>query len=222
MRFDQHRRALLLAVSLAPMLSACVPAIVASGAAATLISAHDRRSTGIQADDEISEWKGGNRLPAKHRETSHVNFTAFNRRLLITGEVPDEAARQAIGAMAEKIEGIRRVHNELLIAPPTSFSSRANDALISSKFKARVLDSNQLSANHVKPLTENGTLFLMGLVSEGEARVAVDIARTTVGVRKVVNLFEVLPDEEVRRIDEGVQGERRPAPADNSTNLTSQ
>lgn len=204
------------------MLSGCFPAVVATGATVTLISAHDRRPTGVQVDDEISEWKGGNRLPEKFRETTHVNFTAFNRRLLVTGEVPDEVARQAIGAMAERIEGIRRVHNELRIGPPTSFSSRANDALISSKFKARVFDSNQLSANHVKPLTENGTLFLMGLVSEGEARVAVDIARTTAGVRKVVNLFEVLPDEEVRRIDDGGQGERRPAPADSSTNLTSQ
>ncbi len=191
------------------MLSGCFPAVVATGAAVTLISAHDRRATGVQTDDEISEWKGGNRLPEKYRVTAHVNFTAFNRRLLVTGEVPDEEARQAIGAMAEKIEGIRQVHNELQIAPPTSFSSRANDAFISSKYKARLLDSRHVSANHVKPLTESGTLFLMGLVSEREARGAVDIARTTAGVRKVVNLLEVLPDEDIRRIDEALSGEHR-------------
>jgi osmotically-inducible protein OsmY len=213
MRFDQRRRLLLLAIGLVPMLSACAPALVATGAAATLISAHDRRSTGIQADDEISEWKGGNRLPEKYRDVAHVNFTAFNRRLLVTGEVPDEEARQALGAIAEKIEGVRRVYNELQIGPPASFSSRANDAFISSSFKARLLDSTQLSANHVKPLTENGTLFLMGLVTEREARAAVDLARSTAGVRKVVSVLEILPDAEIRKIDEARLGGRRAAPA---------
>lgn len=201
-----------LAAGLLPALSACVPAIVATGAAVTLISAHDRRSTGTQADDETSEWKGSNRLPAQYGDAVHVNFTAFNRRLLVSGEVPSEDVRQAIGALAEQIEGIRQVHNELQVAPPATLGSRSNDAWISSKFKARLVDSNQLSANHIKPLTESGTLFLMGIVAEREARVAVAIARTTAGVRKVVNLLEVLPDEEIRRIDEALLGSRRPPP----------
>lgn len=201
-----------LAAGLLPALSACVPAIVATGAAVTLISAHDRRSTGTQADDETSEWKGSNRLPAQYGDAVHVNFTAFNRRLLVSGEVPSEDVRQAIGALAEQIEGIRQVHNEVQVAPAATLGSRSNDAWISSKFKARLVDSNQLSANHIKPLTESGTLFLMGIVAEREARVAVAIARTTAGVRKVVNLLEVLPDEEIRRIDEALLGSRRPPP----------
>ena len=195
-----------------PALSACVPALVATGAAATMISVHDRRSTGTQADDETSEWKGRNRLPSAYLEQAHINFTAFNRRLLITGEVPNEEVRRAIGVLAERIEGIRLVHNELQVAPPASFGSRSNDALISSKYKARLLDSNQLSANHVKPLTENATLYLMGLVSERESRVAIAIARTTAGVRKVVNLFEILPDVEIQLIDDALLGSRHPPP----------
>jgi hypothetical protein len=117
------------------------------------------------------------------------------------GEVPDETARQAIGETAQAIEGIRKVHNELVIAPVTSFSSRSNDGFISSKFKARLLDSNQVSANHIKPVNENATLFLLGIVNEREAKAVVAIVRTTDGVRKVVNLLEVIPETETRRMD---------------------
>jgi osmotically-inducible protein OsmY len=200
------------AIGLFPLLQGCVPALLVTGAAVTAISAHDRRSTGTQADDETSEWKGSNRMAPQYRDSTHVNFTAYNRIMLVTGEVPNEEARQAIGAMAEKIEGIRKVHNELVIAPLAAFSSRSNDAYISSKFKTRLIESNQLSANHIKPLTENGTLFVMGLVNEREAKVAVAIARTTDGVRKVVSVMEIIPEEETRRLDNALLGARTPPP----------
>lgn len=184
-----------------PSITACVPAVLVTGAAVGVMSAHDRRSSGVQADDEVAEWKGSNRMPARLADSAHVNFTAYNRLLLITGEVPDDAAFREIGEMAQTIEGIRKVHNELLIAPTSSFSSRSNDGFISSKFKARLLDSSQVSANHVKPVTESSTLFLMGIVNEREAKAAVEIARTTDGVHKVVNLLEVVAESETRRMD---------------------
>lgn len=191
-----------------PLLGACVPALIATGAAGTAISYHDRRSTGIQADDETSEWKGRNRVPARYRDNANINFTAFDRVLLVSGEVADETARSEIGEMAERIEGIRKVHNELQVAPPSTLGARSNDVFISSKYKARLLDTDQVSSNHIKPVTENGVLFLMGIVNEREAKAAIDIARTTAGVRKVVNLFEILPDEEIRRIDNARFGVR--------------
>ena len=194
-------RLLLSLLLAAPLLTACVPALIATGAAGTAISYHDRRSTGIQADDETSEWRGRNRIPARYRDNANINFTAFNRVLLVSGEVENEREREEIGEMAERIEGIRKVHNELLVATPTTLGSRSNDVFISSKLKARLLDSDQVASNHIKPVTENSVLFLMGIVSEREARAAIDIARTTAGVRKVVNLLEVLPDAEIRRID---------------------
>ncbi|WP_295002432.1 BON domain-containing protein [uncultured Dechloromonas sp.] len=196
-----------LALSL-PLLGACVPALIATGAAGTAISYHDRRSTGIQADDETSEWKGRNRLPARYRDNANVNFTAFDRVLLVSGEVPDDNARADIGAMAEGIEGIRKVHNELQVAPVSSLGSRSNDVFISSKYKARLLDNDQVASNHVKPVSENGVLFVMGLVSEREARAAIAIARSTAGVRKVVNLLDIRPDDEIRRIDNARFGVR--------------
>lgn len=200
------------ALGVLPLLSGCVPAVLVTGAAVSVISAHDRRSTGAQADDEVAEWKGSNRLPARLAATAHANFTAYNRILLITGEVRDEEAQRAIGDMAAGIEGIKKLHNELVLAPISSFSSRSNDAFVTSKFKARLLESNQLSANHIKPVTENGTLFLLGIVSEREAKVAVAIARTTDGVRKVVNLLELIPEAETRRLDNAGLGASRPPP----------
>lgn len=194
-----------------PLLSGCVPAVLVTGAAVGVMSAHDRRSTGVQADDEVAEWKGSNRLPPRLAEAAHANFTAYNRILLITGEVRDEETQRAIGEMAAGIEGIKKVHNELVVAPISSYSSRSNDAFVTSKFKARLLESNQISANHIKPVSENGTLFLLGIVNEREAKVAVAIARTTDGVRKVVNLLELIPEADTRRLDNAVLGASRPS-----------
>ena len=199
-------------IGVMPLISGCVPALLVTGAAVGVMSAHDRRSSGVQADDEVSEWKASNRLPARYADLAHANFTAFNRILLISGEVRDEETKLAVGEIAAGIEGIKKLHNELVVAPISSFSSRSNDGFISSKFKARLLESNQLSANHFKPVSENGTLFLLGLVNEREAKVAVSIARTTDGVRKVVNLLEVIPEAETRRIDNTLLGASPPPP----------
>jgi osmotically-inducible protein OsmY len=174
-------------------LSACAPVLLAGGAAATAISYHDRRLTGVQTDDELSEWKGRNRLPEPYRDAAHVNFTVFNRIMLLTGEVPNEAARLAIGRSSEKIEGIRKVHNELKISPVSALNSRAADTFMAAKFRVRLVDSNRVSLNHLKSVTEQGTLYLMGLVSEKEAQASIELARTTEGVRKVVNLLEIIP-----------------------------
>lgn len=201
-------RQLLPLLAVASLLGACVPALLVTGAAGTAISYHDRRSTGIQADDETSEWRGRNRVPSAYSDSANVNFTAFNRNLLVTGEVPNAQARADIGDMAERIEGIRRVHNELQIAAVSTLGSRSNDVFISSKYKARLLDNDRVASNHIKPVTENGVLFLMGIVNEGEAVAAINLARTTASVRKVVNLLEVLPDADIRRIDEARFGTR--------------
>ena len=193
------------------LLAGCMPAVLVAGAAVGVMNVHDRRSTGSQIEDEVAEWKVSNRMPARYAESAHVAFTAFNRVLLITGEVPDEEARRAIGEMAEQIEEIRAVRNELVVAPVSSLATRGRDALVSSSFKARVLESGQLSANHVKPRTENGVLFVMGLVNERESQIAIEIARTTEGVREVVNVMEVIPEAETRRLDWSVAGSSLPS-----------
>ncbi|MBU3698156.1 BON domain-containing protein [Dechloromonas sp.] len=203
------RRHFLLALGLLPLLSACVPAVIVTGAAVGVVSYHDRRSTGTQADDETTEWRARNRLPAVWRERGNVNFTAYNRRVLVSGEVPDERAREEIGALAAALDGVQKVHNELRIGPVSTVGERADDVLLSSRIKARLLDQKVVSSNHVKPVSERGVVFLMGIVSEAEAQAAIEVVRTTAGVAKVVSLFEILPASDIRRLDNQAFGSSR-------------
>ncbi|WP_162888570.1 BON domain-containing protein [Dechloromonas sp. HYN0024] len=199
-------------LTLLPILQGCVPAII-GGAAVGVMSAHDRRSTGTQADDETTEWKAGRHVPEQYKAASHVNFTSYNRRVLITGEVPSEEAKSVIEAETRKIEGVREVYNELGVGPASSLGSRSTDSYIDSKVKARLVDSNQISANHIKVITERAIVHLMGMVNAREAKVAIDVARTTAGVKKVVNVLEVIADEDARRLDNQMLGARTPPPA---------
>ena len=203
------RRHFLLALGLLPLLSACVPAVIVTGAAVGVVSYHDRRSTGTQADDETTEWRARNRLPAVWRERGNVNFTAYNRRVLVSGEVPDERAREEIGALAAALDGVQKVHNELRIGPVSTVGERADDVLLSSRIKARLLDQKVVSSNHVKPVSERGVVFLMGIVSEAEAQAAIEVVRTTAGVAKVVSLFEILPASDIRRLENQAFGSSR-------------
>ena len=187
-------------VAVLPFVAGCVPAVIATGATVGVMSAQDRRSTGVQTDDEGIEWKAAQSVPERYAAASHVNFTSFNQRLLITGEVPSEEARAAIGEQAAKVLGVKDVINETAVAPASSLSARSNDSYITSKVKARLVDEKNISANHIKVVTENGIVYLMGIVTEREARVAVAVARTTEGVRKVVNVMQVMSDAEIQRL----------------------
>lgn len=203
------RRQILVALGLLPLLSACVPAVIVTGAAVGVVSYHDRRSTGTQADDETTEWRARNRLPAVWRERGNVNFTAYNRRVLVSGEVPDERAKEEIGALAAALDGVQKVYNELRIGQVSTVGACADDVLLSSRIKARLLDQKVVSSNHVKPVSERGLVFMMGIVSEAEAQAAIDVVRTTAGVAKVVSLFEILPASDIRRLDNQAFGSSR-------------
>ncbi len=202
-------------VSVLPMLQGCVAA-VATGAAVGVMSAYDRRTTGVQTDDETTEWKAQQRVPDRIKAASHINFTSYNRYILITGEVPNDEAKASVAELAGKLDNVKGVYNELGIGPVSTLTNRSNDGYITSKVKARLVDSNQISANHVKVITEAGTVYLMGLVNEREAKVAVAVARTTSGVRKVVNVMEIVSESETQRIDSAMprMGRSAPAPAE--------
>ena len=187
-------------VAVLPFVTGCVPAVIATGATVGVMSAQDRRSTGVQTDDEGIEWKAAQSVPERYAAASHVNFTSFNQRLLITGEVPSEEARIAIGEQAAKVLGVKEVINEAAVGPASSLSARSNDSYITSKVKARLVDEKNISANHIKVVTETGIVYLMGIVTERESKVAVAVARTTEGVRKVVNVMQVMSDAEIQRL----------------------
>jgi len=182
-----------LAAALLGPLQGCVPVVVTGVAVGGALATADRRSYGVQVDDTGIEVKAEADLLQRYDDKVHVNVTSFNRNVLITGEVPDEATRAAIETMVSGYPNVHSVTNELRIAPPESYGSRSNDAYITSKVKARFVDnSGAFSVNHVKVVTEAGVVYLLGLVTRKEADAAVEIARTTGDVRKVVRVFEYI------------------------------
>ncbi len=185
----QARSLLLCLPLLAVLLQGCVELAVV-GAGAALATVEDRRTTGSQLEDRGIELRAGNRIDDRHGERVHVNVTSFNRYVLLTGEVPDEATRTDAEVLARGVPNVLGVTNDLQVAGKSSTTSRSNDTLITSKVKTRIVDSNKINAFHVKVVTEAAVVYLLGVVTEQEAADAVEIARTTSGVRKVVKIFE--------------------------------
>jgi len=193
---------LVLATASTLPLSGCFP-LMAGGAAVTASVASDRRTTGAIVDDEAIEWKVGDKIARQLGDRVHINVTSYNRIVLLTGEAPREEDRALAEQLARETENVRDVVNEIQIASPSSLGSRASDSSITAQVKARFVNQSNgaFAANHVKVVTENGVVYLMGLVTRREADAATHIARTTSGVRKVVRVFEYIPEEEARRLD---------------------
>ena len=180
-----------LSTMLVAQLSACVPVIVGGAAAGGAVAA-DRRTSGIFVEDENIELKAVKHMETTLGENAHVNVTSYNRNVLLTGEVPNEAAKTSAEAFVKSIQNVRAITNEIAVAPKTSISSRSNDTYLTSKVKTKFVTENQFPANYVKIVTENSVVYLLGIVNKTEADAAVEIARNTDGVDKVVKVFEYM------------------------------
>ena len=191
---------LLVGGALLPLLQGCFT-VVAAGVASGAMASLDRRSLGTQAEDETLEWKASARIGEKFGEKVHVNFTSFNRKVLLTGEVPSAEIKAEVERQVSGIANVQGVYNELATGTITSFSARSNDAYITSKVKGRFIDIGKFNPLRVKVVTEAGTVYLMGLLTQREADSAVWVTRTTAGVLKVVNVMEIISDAKARELD---------------------
>lgn len=195
-----------LLAALTPTLAGCFGvAVVGVGAGALMVA--DRRPAETQLTDEGIEVRAANRISEKLADRAHVNVTSYNRSVLLTGEVSDDAARAEAEKLVSGVPNVKAISNELQVAGNTSLGARSNDTFITSKVKARFIDANKFPANQVKVVTEAGVVYLLGLVTKQEADAAVDIARTTGGVLKVVRVLEIISEEQARQMD------NQPAPA---------
>lgn len=192
--FPQYLRKLapaLAALAIVTTLPGCFP-LVATGMGAAVLIADDRRTTGAILEDEGIENKTLLRVGQKHNTGLHLNVTSYNRVVLLTGEAPSAEVRADIERIARGVDNVRNVHNEMVVNPTTTMMLRSNDSVQTSKVKARFLEANKFRANHVKVVTENSVVYLMGLVKRQEAQDAAEIARTTSGVQRVIRVFEYL------------------------------
>lgn len=185
----------LLGAALASSLSGCV-GLVAVGAVSGTLAASDRRTFGAQTEDKAIAVKAEVKFPNLVGGAGHVNIASFNRRVLLTGEVRDEDMRNAVEREVRAIEGVLSVTNELEIAGVSSYTSRSNDAILTTKVKASLVDAKDISANSVKVVSERGNVYLMGRVTQREGNIASDIARGVPGVYKVVKVFEYISEDE--------------------------
>jgi osmotically-inducible protein OsmY len=177
-------------------LQGCVPVVIGAGGAAAYTALEDRRSTGTQIDDESIEVRASNRISDRFGGNVHVNVTSYNRIALLTGEVPDDRAREETEKIVRAVPQVREVTNDLQITGISSYMSRTNDSYLTSKVRGRLLDTKRASPVHIKVVSESGVVYLMGVVTEAEADEVVDIARNTGGVRKVVKVFEYCKAED--------------------------
>ena len=199
--------ALLVGAAVLPTLQGCFP-IVATGATAGVLAAVDRRSVGTQTEDETIEWKASARINERLGDRAHVNVTAYNRKALLTGEAFTEEAKAEVDKVVKEIPNVQGTYNEIVVAPTSSFSARSNDAFITSKIKSRSVDNGKFNPVHVKVITEAGSAFLLGMVTQAEADAAIEVARTTSGVKKVVNLMEIITISQASGMDNAAQNNK--------------
>ena len=191
---NTNRNWLLLALLL-PALSGCevlVATGIVTGVGTGLAVSEDRRTSGTFVEDEGIEIKSAKLIREKLGANVHVNVTSFNRNVLLTGEAPTGAMKKEVENLVMGISNVRNVTNEITVANVSTLISRSNDMLITTKVKGRFLDGGRFQINHVKVVTENGVVYLLGLVKRQEAESASEIASSTSGVVKVVKVFEYL------------------------------
>ena len=168
-------------------------AVAVGGAAVGTSVALDRRTAGVYVGDQEIELRAMTRLrEAFPQKTDNISATSYNRQVLLTGQVPDETTRARATEVVKAIPDVRTVFNELSLAGATSLTSDANDAATTGQVKTRLLRDERVPGTKIKVVTESSVVYLMGLVTQAEANVATEIARTTAGVAKVVTLFEYI------------------------------
>lgn len=181
-------------LSSALILQGCAAAVVAGTAAGAVTAADDRRSIGNQIDDnsiEIKTTRAIQQIPNIAKQ-GNISVISFNGIVLLLGQVPSERLKLQAQQAAEKTTGIRRLHNQLRIGSPVSITTETHDTWLTSKVKTQLLADDNVSGNNVKVVTENSEVFLMGLVTQQEAAKAVEIARNTSGVERVIKVFEYI------------------------------
>ena len=202
-RFSSFNRAALTAVAVATLglsLQACAPLVVGGVAATGVMVAVDRRTSGTQLEDEAIELKAASQVRDVLGDKGHINFNSFNRQLLLTGEVPTEADKAKVERVAAQVENVRSVVNELAVLGNSSLTQRSSDTLVSGRVKAAIVDAKDLSIHAFDVITERGTVYLMGRVTQREANRVTDVVRSVQGVQRVVRVFEVISEEELARM----------------------
>ena len=201
MNFSLRRMGLtlVLVASTVGTLTACFPLVV-GGAMVTGMVASDRRTTGTVVEDEGIELRAASRIREALGERGHVNITAYNRQVLLTGEIASAQDKQLVEQIVARVDNVRHIVNELAVLGNTTLTQRSSDSLVTGRVKAALVDANDLYSSAFKITTERGTVYVMGRVTAREAKRATDVISGTTGVQKVVRILETITEEELARM----------------------
>jgi osmotically-inducible protein OsmY len=194
------RGLIVLALYTSSLLVGCAP-IMLGGMAGTVVVATDRRTSGIQLEDESIELRASKRIREVYGDRVHVNVNSYNLQVLLTGEVPSDKDRLAAFKIVSEVENVKSVLNELAIAPNSTYAERTNDVLIAGKVKASIIDTKDLMVNTFKIVTEHGNVYLMGRVTQNEANRATEVVRNVSGVNQVIRVFQLMTDAELKALN---------------------
>ena len=170
--------------------------------------ATDRRTSGAVVEDEGIELRSSSRIREALGERGHINVTSYNRQVLLTGEVPSAQDKQLVEQIVSRVDNVRNIVNELAVMGNASLTQRSSDSLVTGRVKAGLVDAKDLFANAFKIVTERGTTYVMGRVTEREAKRATEVISSTSGVQRVVRILEIISEDELARL------QPQPAPAD--------
>lgn len=186
------RKTILALTALACINSACVPLVLGGAAAAGGTIATDPRSSGMQLIDKsiqvrvLAETQGA--FPSN---TTHINATSFNQRVLLTGEIASEQDKARAERIASKSKDVKSVINQITVGPIADVQSRARDAWIGSKVRTMLLSTKNVPSNSISIDVSRGAVYLMGQVNSAQANEAAKAAAGVKGVTKVVKAFDV-------------------------------
>lgn len=207
---NRIKRGWLLAVAVAAGLAStgCAPLIVGGAMAGGALVATDRRSVGIQLEDEAIESRVNGAL-RQHFKDDRSAFVvkSYNRRVLLLGEVPSAADRELAGRAAAAQENVRTVENDLTVGTPLTFANRNHDLAVTTRVRTAMLRDNTVPTNAISITTRRSIVYLMGRVGEAEGALAAELASREDGVRQVVKLFDYLSEAELKQY----KGEPKPA-----------
>ena len=179
--------------------SACFP-LVAGGAVMTGFVAVDRRTSGAMLEDQSIELKIGSRIRDALGEKVHISVTSYNRKVLLTGEAPDQKDKERAGEIAKNIDNITSVWNEVGVTSITTLTERTNDLVMAGRIKADLIDAKDLFSNAYKIVVERGTVYVMGRITAREAKRVSSVVSGVTGVKKVVLVHETITEDELANI----------------------
>lgn len=172
-------------------LQGCVTGIVLGTVGAAMI-ANDRRTPAAQLEDQAIELKANKAIGTNASLDKHTNISviSYNRTVLVIGQTPNAMLRDSAVKLIRQIPNIVRIHDQIRIGTPSRLTTRTHDSWLTTKVKAAMANQNNFEYSHIKVITENSEVFLLGLVSQSEAKKATEVARNINGVTKVTKVFE--------------------------------